>query len=478
MDHSAMYALDARSSGATRRRLCCAESDPFLNDQFTLFRQNPVNPHQAYLASMVMVSLWDERYPKQPMQTWHHGLKHSPTFLDVAAVLPSQNVPHDLYLTLGSQRSREIAVLSVSQESTSLQPVSLLPPWHLSKPCDFTKQLEYQGCQVEEAIRKRTTAPLIGACVVTCSGGSLSALQLTSFGDLFCQDFVMDGLEQLAIRGSCKFGLGSDLMAVSEIQDRVQAWVDLAKVVPIQDEDESFVKFRTIPCCKEQLGLPNERQETTVVGEHMEENHNHSLRRKELEDLILRARAQKRTIHYSEWNRALGGGGDNNTNGAKGLEGGREVDDLVKTLDDVHLTNLDKTGMRYLKEWTETTEDVSDVGQQPEPTGDTSFTGSPQDSNSIQKERARAARVKPPVEAVIIHDDDLHTGFSQEATDSLSLEARTSCHQAELDANWVANDGDDYHFQSQTSVAGEASRRPGRPGKQALKRKRRVSDGF
>ncbi|KAM7286160.1 hypothetical protein ISCGN_033044 [Ixodes scapularis] len=187
MDHVAVYALDARSSGARRRKLCSVERDPFLNDKFTLFRQNPVNLHQVYLASSLMLSLWDERYPMQPMLTWNHGLKYSPTFLDAVAAPCGQGSPRDLYLTLGSQRSREVAVFSVSQESTSLQPVSLLPPWHLSKPCDFSNQLVYQGCKVEAAIVKRVTAPLIGACVVTCSGGSLSALQLTSFGDLFCQ---------------------------------------------------------------------------------------------------------------------------------------------------------------------------------------------------------------------------------------------------------------------------------------------------
>ncbi|CAN8005655.1 unnamed protein product, partial [Ixodes hexagonus] len=67
MDHTAMYASDARSSGARRRKLCSVENETFLNDHFTVFRVNPVNLHQVYLASSVMVSLWDERYPRQPV---------------------------------------------------------------------------------------------------------------------------------------------------------------------------------------------------------------------------------------------------------------------------------------------------------------------------------------------------------------------------------------------------------------------------
>lgn len=470
MDHVAVYALDARSSGTRRRKLCSVERDPFLNDKFTLFRQNPVNLHQVYLASSVMLSLWDERYPMQPMLTWNHGLKYSPTFLDAVVAPCGQGDPRDLYLTLGSQRSREVAVFSVSQESTSLQPVSLLPPWHLSKPCDFSNQLEYQGCKVEATIVKRATAPLIGACVVTCSGGNLSALQLTSFGDLFCQDFVVDD-EHLASRGSHKFGMGSDLIPVSEIQESVQSWTELAKVVPIPEEEGRFIEFRSIPDCKERLGLPFDTHETTAGKTHPEEHGHHRFRRPELEELVLRARAEKRTIHFSEWSRALG-----EENIAECSEDGSEVDDLSKLLGAIHLTSLDKTGMRYLEKWTETTHDE---WQLPESTADVSFTGLPRSPNPEPKERAKVPPARPPVDAITIHDDDdLHTGFSQEVTDFHTVEARTSSHRVEADTDWVVNEDDGFLSLSEAPVAKEASRRPGRSGKQALKRKRAVSDGF
>lgn len=35
-------------------------------------------------------------------------------------------------------------------------------------------------------------------------------------------------------------------------------------------------------------------------------------------------------------------------------EDGGDVDDLSKLLGAIHLTSLDKTGMRYLEKWTET----------------------------------------------------------------------------------------------------------------------------
>lgn len=85
----------------------------------------------------------------------------------------------------------------------------------------------------------------------------------------------------------------------------------------------------------------------------------------------------------------------------------------------------------------------------------------------------------PPVDAITIHDDDdLHTGFSQEATGFSTVEATTSRHRVEADADWVVNEDDGFLSLVEAPVASEASRRPGRSGKQALKRKRAVSDGF
>lgn len=58
------------------------------------------------------------------------------------------------------------------------------------------------------------------------------------------------GGEHLASRGSCKFGMGSDLIPVSEIQESVRSWTELAKVVPIPEEEGHFIEFRSISGCK------------------------------------------------------------------------------------------------------------------------------------------------------------------------------------------------------------------------------------
>ncbi|CAN8012037.1 unnamed protein product [Ixodes pacificus] len=466
MDHVAVYALDARSSGARRRKLCSVERDPFLNDKFTLFRQNPVNLHQVYLASSVMLSLWDERYPMQPMLTWNHGLKYSPTFLDAVAAPCGQGDPCDLYLTLGSQRSREVAVFSVSQESTSLQPVSLLPPWHLSKPCDFSNQLEYQGCQVEATVAKRVTAPLIGACVVTCSGGNLSALQLTS------ENILVLGYK--FAQGACASNIEAFLITTPDVSCHLTAFIRNASDPSLHLPNGKAALFRHLsllpPCsvvCCEQI-----REMAFYV-----------------QCVCLRQRARLRgKLTRSKMvvvclKRSSESGANQIIQNVRGVCQKITECSMLSALSRKILFFLmllaRKMRLKLSVGVFSITHDVPDEYQLPESTADVSFTGLPRGPNPEPKERAKVQPARPPVDAItILDDDDFHTGFSQEATDLGTVEARTSRHRVEADADWVVNEDDGFLSLAEAPVASEASRRPGRSGKQALKRKRAVSDGF
>ncbi|KAH6938463.1 hypothetical protein HPB50_009411 [Hyalomma asiaticum] len=188
MDRSGLYSLDARRPGSRKHTFCTIHHEAFLKDEFMLFKPNPLNCHQLYLASSKLLSVWDERHTRQPMLTWNHCLQHSPAFLELTPFKDFEDGSHhDLYVTLGSQRSRQTAVFHVRQDSSSVQPISLVPPWHLSRPSDFVKHLEHQGCSVDEHVLRRVKAPLIGGCMIECGNGAFSALQLTSYGDIFHQ---------------------------------------------------------------------------------------------------------------------------------------------------------------------------------------------------------------------------------------------------------------------------------------------------
>ncbi|KAK8786427.1 hypothetical protein V5799_023794 [Amblyomma americanum] len=227
MDRSGLYSLDARRPGSRRHVFCNNRHEAFLKDDFFLFKPNPLNCHQIYLASSRLLSVWDERHSRQPMLTWSHCLQHAPSFLEFTPLQGSEDGSHsDLYITLGSQRSREVAVFHVRQDSPAVQPLSLVPPWHLSRPSDFVKHLEHQGCAVDERVLKRVNAPLIGGCMVECMSGTFSALQLTSYGDIFHQDFVLDGDEPLS-SGIWNFSAGCKLLPAHEIKENVEWWTDL-----------------------------------------------------------------------------------------------------------------------------------------------------------------------------------------------------------------------------------------------------------
>lgn len=340
MDRTALCGLDARREGSRRHVFCNVQHEAFLKDEFVLFKPNPLNCHQVYLASTRLLSVWDERHSRQPMLTWNHSMQHSPSFLEFTPFqCPEDSSSRDLYVTLGSQRSRQVAVFHVRQDSSAVQPLSVVPPWQLSRPADFTKHLEYQGCPVEDRVLRRVRAPLIGGCMVRCKGGGFSALQLTSYGDVFHQDFVWGGGEPLC-SGDWNFSAGCRLLPLREITEAVGWWTDLVVAADPEtqqtgDEHPLIVRHYTdyngVAPDDSAGGLPEHNRSRLAV----------------LQDVIVKAMKENTVLAPKEWKQTL------KAIGARGSEDS-DVDGIMNTLEAVHLGTWDRTARRYLEQWTET----------------------------------------------------------------------------------------------------------------------------
>lgn len=335
MDRSGLYSLDARRPGSRKHTFCTIHHEAFLRDEFMLFKPNPLNCHQLYLASSKLLSVWDERHTRQPMLTWNHCLQHSPAFLELTPFRDFEDGSHhDLYVTLGSQRSRQTAVFHVRQDSLSIQPISLVPPWHLSRPSDFVKHLEHQGCSVDEHVLRRVKAPLIGGCMIECGSGAFSALQLTSYGDIFHQDFMWDGEKPLCL-GDWNFSAGCKLLPVPEIEQRVKWWTDLAVASdPVKDDRPEkhsllvnhFIHYQGVTSDDDSPLRQHNRAELV-----------------NLQDMIIRAMNENKVLPSEEWKQVVTANSTDDSN----------LDATISSLEAVHLGTWDRTARRYLEHWTE-----------------------------------------------------------------------------------------------------------------------------
>ncbi|XP_049269743.1 uncharacterized protein LOC119388016 [Rhipicephalus sanguineus] len=340
MDRSGLYSLDARRPGSRKHTFCTIQHEAFLKDEFMLFKPNPLNCHQLYLASSKMLSVWDERHTRQPILTWNHCLQHSPTFLELTPFQDLEDGSHrDLYVTLGSQRSRQVAVFHIRQDSLSVQPISLVPPWHLSRPSDFAKHLEHQGCSIDEHVLRRLRAPLIGGCMADCGSGAFSALQLTSYGDIFHQDFVWDGDKPLCM-GDWNFSAGCKLLPVPEIEQKVKWWTDLVIATDSVNEDgpekhpllvNHFIQYR---------GVTSDDDDPLT-------QHNR-VKLANLQNMIIQAMNENKTLPSKEWKQAL------TADSTDFLQDDNNLDGTINSLEAVHLGTWDRTARRYLEHWTET----------------------------------------------------------------------------------------------------------------------------
>lgn len=338
MDRTALYSLDARREGSRRHLFCNVQHEAFLKDEFVLFKPNPLNCHQVYLASSKLLSVWDERHSRQPMLTWSHSMQHSPSFLEFTPFQSHEDGSNrELYVTLGSQRSRQVAVFHVHQDSSAVQPLSMVPPWQLSRPSDFTKHLEHQGCPVDDRVLRRVRAPLVGGCMVGCKGGGFSALQLTSYGDVFHQDFVWDGGEPLC-SGNWNFSAGCRLLPAQEITEAVGWWTELV----VAAEPEAEKNGGEHPLIVRHYTDYNGVAPDVSTGELPEHNRSQLA---VLQNVVVKAMKENKVLTPGEWKQTL------KAIGARGSEDS-DVDGIVNTLEAVHLGTWDRTARRYLEQWT------------------------------------------------------------------------------------------------------------------------------
>ncbi|XP_075536241.1 uncharacterized protein LOC142571616 [Dermacentor variabilis] len=340
MDRSGLYSLDARRPGSRKHTFCTIQHEAFLKEEFVLFKPNPFNCHQLYLASSKLLSVWDERHTRQPMLTWNHCLQHSPAFLDFTPFQDLEDGSHrNLYVTLGSQRSRQVTVFHVRQDSLTIQPLSLVPPWHLSRPSDIAKHLEHQGRPMDERVLMRMNAPLIGGCMVECASGTFSALQLTSYGDIFHQDFVWNANEPLCV-GNWNFSAGCKLLPVPEVEQRVKWWTDLVIASDPVNEGTSEKHPLLVSHLIHYRGVASD--DDNSLTQHNRANLTN------LQDMIVRAMNENKVLSSKEWKQAT------TANSTHLRQDDSNVDGILSTLEAVHLGTWDRTARRYLEHWTGT----------------------------------------------------------------------------------------------------------------------------
>lgn len=457
MDRSGLYSLDARRPGSRKHTFCTTQHEAFLKEEFVLFKPNPLNCHQLYLASSKLLSVWDERHTRQPMLTWNHCLQHSPTFLEFT---PFRNLEdgshHNLYVTLGSQRSRQVAVFHVRQDSLTIQPLSLVPPWHLSQPSDIAKHLEHQGCPMDERVLMRVNAPLIGGCMVECGSGTFSALQLTSYGDIFHQDFVWDGNEPLCV-GNWNFSAGCKLLPVPEIEQRVKWWTDLVIASDPVNEDgpekhpllvSHFIHYR---------GVASDDDSPLTQQNRAKLNN--------LQDMIVRAMNENKVLPSKEWKQAT------TANSTDLMQDDSNVDDILSTLEAVHLGTWDRTARRYLEHWTETTGCPASTGE-----GNEEEYASIMDiSQDWTKEQQQQELQSETWQSIPLSEDQVLTPTSRAVNFPTDLPSQNSAPEY-YDPSQPLFDENDLAGLTQVSVTEEPDR--SRQWRLPLKKKKISIDGF
>lgn len=152
-------------------------------EEITLTKLNSVQPYQHFIATTNHLVLVDERYPKQPIFLWNHLLDSFPMYCDILQIGDTSS----RILLLGTHLPQQIACFQLNS-STQIQPVSHIPPLHLSTPKDIAECLKHDDEIFEDLILQRLLMPIIGACSIEHSNG-FAAFQLSSVGDLFYQDF-------------------------------------------------------------------------------------------------------------------------------------------------------------------------------------------------------------------------------------------------------------------------------------------------
>ncbi|KAL1435452.1 hypothetical protein MTO96_000127 [Rhipicephalus appendiculatus] len=462
MDRSGLYSLDARRPGSRKHTFCTIQHEAFLKDEFMLFKPNPLNCHQLYLASSKMLSVWDERHARQPILTWNHCLQYSPAFLEFTPFQDLDDGSHrDLYITLGSQRSRQVAIFHVRQDSLSIQPISLVPPWHLSRPSDFAKHLEHQGCTIDEHVLSRVKAPLIGGCMVDCGSGTFSALQLTSYGDIFHQDFVWDGDKPLCM-SHWNFSAGCKLLPVPEIEQRVKWWTDLVTATDTVNEDgpkkhpllvNHFIQYRGVTSDDDPL-----TQHTRAKLAN-------------LQDMIIQAMNENKTLPSEEWKQAV------TAQSTDFLQDDSNLDEAISSLEAVHLGTWDRTARRYLEQWTETARCPVSTGEMNEDSH-ASIMEFSQDWTGEQKQQQQEQQQELQGETwqdMLHGEGQVSTPTSRAVNPSTDLPLQNT-EPEYYDPSQPLFDENDFTGLTQVSVTQEPhkSRQP----RLSLKKKKIVMDGF
>ncbi|XP_013789066.1 TATA box-binding protein-associated factor, RNA polymerase I, subunit C-like, partial [Limulus polyphemus] len=252
-DRKVIRLFDARTMNSTPLTIFNAVDNRSLlfDEDVMIMQQHPREVHQHFVATSLHFFIIDKRVPSVPVLLWKHCLNTKPCYCSVESQVFHQSTD-ELIALLGSQEGAQTSVFHMKDSRVNtVQPQSLSPPWYLSQPEDMVKLLKVQGLCLNHTVQERLQAPLTGVCSIPHPDSSgFTAFQMTSFCDLFFQDFYADKPSE---DKTFNVSAGCPLIPPSLVTDEYNWWLEAARVK--SNGDIKKAKFlKRVDCTEEFMG--------------------------------------------------------------------------------------------------------------------------------------------------------------------------------------------------------------------------------
>jgi len=229
--------LDFRRSDVKALDLCNV-SQSFLHpdERFSVARQHPTSPFYHFVATNATLLMLDERCANYPVLLWTHNMVTAPQYMDIATGTFRDSLDDDILL-VASQDAPETHCYQfrLNQSATHKPPQAVGAHWRACMVEDMYMFMVREGRAIADTLLPtRLRAPLAGMCAVphcTPLQSGLSIIQVTSFGDVFTQNYEVELFDHTLPQRdkTCSSGIASDTILVSsEWLNAVESWIKVA----------------------------------------------------------------------------------------------------------------------------------------------------------------------------------------------------------------------------------------------------------
>lgn len=247
-------------------------------DRIMMCQRHPSRSFYHILATEETLMMVDERFPINPALLWRHSFIHPPQYMCVVNSILSEE--EDDVILLASQEQPEIHCFQIGASDPQIPPRSTCAPWRIPGPEDMYnlyKQKDLDMIVNQKFVEDRLGAPLVGiAAGRSKDRGGLYAIQMTSYGDMFYQEYVKGTLHSEKNWAS---GPGSNSLKLStKASQHVEKWLthltqnrwrELSNVA-VDDDAKSFKEMREM----DEKRLPS-RSVNQVFGKLISPCHPH-----------------------------------------------------------------------------------------------------------------------------------------------------------------------------------------------------------